>query len=205
MASVMDWFWIFCRLGVYVGILPLEGVGQRERKVTFRVWSVPFVWSMLLVLVILTLICIQLSDIQEWFEGKGNELGDRLGFYVVTMAGFGVMLSYFLSATSTARNIPDFLEEMNETWMNVVELNPIRSSRSFIITGVGCACFFVADALTVWVAIKGIQHFLMIATVSLTMILMAGFTTLFLLVAISCQVGLQIITPSRRVCLLKLV
>ncbi|CAG0904322.1 unnamed protein product, partial [Darwinula stevensoni] len=191
MASVMDWLWILCRLGVFLGILPLEGTGKEERKVTFRVWSVPFVWSMLLVLGNVTAICILLPSFRECFEGEGGELGDRLGFYVVMTAGFGVVMACFFSATSAARKIPGFLEELDETWRDSVGSSPVGLPRSFCFKGLGCFCFYVADTLTVWVAIRRIQHVVMVATVSLMMILTAGFATLFLLVAISCEAMLE--------------
>ena len=198
MASLMDWVGLLCRVGMFVGILPLQRAKNETRKVTFRFWSFPFLWSVWLICACFISFGWVVPLYISYFDLNGYTLADRIGSYVMIVAGFGITLTYVSAQLLTARKIPKWLEELYETWKQLesVDSSTAASSsrRSFLFTMFFCGCLYLADVSISCVAVQGFLHPAWIACSAFMLVVEAGLVVLFMFICLSCQVSLSLVT-----------
>ena len=189
----MDFLWTLCRLGMFLGILPVQRIEKETRKVTFQFWSFPFFWSILVISGYITTMAYLLALYHKFADQYLVSLADRIGSYIMVIAGCGSVLTYISSQMMTARKLPSLLEDFNETWK---EVEPLKKScpgaahrRSFLFTVIGSVCFYLGSVSTCWGMVQGFPYLMPIICIVLCVIVEAGIVTLFLIISLSCQVG----------------
>ena len=198
MASLIDWLWTLCRMGMFLGILPVQGADKNTRKVRFRFRSFPFFWSVFHICACLISLVWVVPLLHDYFDKNAYTLSDRIGSYVLIAAGFGITLTYVSAQLLTARKIPKWLEELYEAWKQLesVDSSTAASSsrRSFLFTMFFCGCLYLADVSISCVAVQGFLHPAWIACSAFMLVVEAGLVVLFMFICLSCQVSLSLVT-----------
>ncbi|CAG0891109.1 unnamed protein product [Darwinula stevensoni] len=200
MASLVDWLWTFCRVGMFLGILPVQKAENDAKKVTFRFWSFPFFWSLLIICASVTSIGWVVPLFYKYFDLNGYTLADRIGSYVMVVAGFGITLTYVSAQLLTARKVPGLLEDLYESWKELESVDSSTaassSGRSFLFTLFCCGSFYLADVSMSCVIVQGFPHLAWIVSSALMLVIEAGLLALFLFICLSCQI-LKVILEER--------
>ncbi|CAG0891111.1 unnamed protein product [Darwinula stevensoni] len=187
---------------MFLGILPVQRTGNETKKVTFRFWSFPFFWSLLIISAYITSMACLVPLFQKYADRYFFTLADRIGSYVMVIAGCGSVLTYVSSQTMTARKLPSLLEDLDATWKGVEPLKESCSAaahrRSFLFTVIGSTCFYLGSVSTCWSMVQGFSYLAPIACFVLCAVVEAGIVTLFLIISLSCQVLKTILEERAR-------
>ena len=199
MASLMDWVWTLCRVGMFVGILPLQRDKENEtRKVTFRFRSFAFSWSLFFIGGCIISSVAVVPSIDKYFGRFGGTLADRIGSYIIGIVGFWVTTTYISAQLLTARKIPGWLEELYEAWKELesVDKSTAASSsrRSFLFTMFCYGIFYLSDVTFAYFVVREYLQPAGVVSTAFMLIVEAGQLILFLFIILSCQVSLYLPT-----------